>query len=272
MRDLVCALTPTIKRQRTVLRSIGFDINGGPEDVSQEQMNPLRSLDFIAIDFFVAILSCDDLSSLNISFLHSFSLTNALLEATKQLTPGEMPMWNNLHNFTLGLDICSHPPPSLSGDQYLQSSKKLLEIFSHCQKIQRVSLSLPKDIWANNLKSVRNVLCDKPNMSTLSLFLDGYDDSDENILQLLEDCILNKGFKRACWQCSSLSKVNGSRFFKLMQCIKDAGGYFSGLSGWRPGESHLSHLPFTFEHGANVNEGDLPENYDIDHWWMTLNV
>mmetsp|Transcript_29179 Transcript_29179/g.62041 ORF Transcript_29179/g.62041 Transcript_29179/m.62041 type:complete len:142 (-) Transcript_29179:1140-1565(-) len=67
MRDLVLALTPTIKRQGKLLRRFGFNIICAPEDVSGEQLNPLRTLDFVAIDFFAAVLSCTDLTLLQIS-------------------------------------------------------------------------------------------------------------------------------------------------------------------------------------------------------------
>mmetsp|Transcript_11665 Transcript_11665/g.21552 ORF Transcript_11665/g.21552 Transcript_11665/m.21552 type:complete len:354 (+) Transcript_11665:436-1497(+) len=279
MRDLVVALTRTIQNQSNLMCKFGFYIASPPdrEAVSREQLNPLRSLDFAAIDFFDAILSCAGLSSLEISLAHSFSLSHALLEAVKQAQSTKTPSFSKLHRLILALDLCMHAPPTLEGEgvQYLQSANILLENFSDCQQIRHVNLSLPSSIWTNNIRAVRGMLCDKPDLSSLSLFFGDCDDSDENILQLLEDCIVkkeNSNYEKARLQFQHLSRVNGNRLFNLMQNIKDAGGH-SGLDGIKSVEEEdteeqvINRVPIDLNH-RDVNEGDLPQKIDVQHWWM----
>lgn len=276
MRDLVLALTPTIQKQGKSLHRFDFHIAGGPEDVSGELMNPLRTLDYVAIDFFSAILSCNNVASLAIKCAHSFSLTNALLEAVKLMQSAGLQPFTNLTWLTLALDLCCHDPPTLeqNGVQYVHYTNILLGLFSDCRLIQHVSLSLPLNIWKKNLEAVRKLLCDKSHLSDLNLHFSGYDDSDEMILQLLENC--KQSFNRkASWQFEDLSNVNGSRLLNLMQHIKIMGGRFNGLTGrellgtdtTNTEEANDRHH-IDLNHHDDVNEGDLPGRMYIDDWWM----
>ena len=102
-----------------------------PQIDPEEQLT--NGLHTAAINFSVGILCCSGLQSLEICICHSFSLTNALLDAARQLHSVNM---HDLQHLVLFLHRGGMTdPPFLGRDeaQYLECTKLLLGPFSMCR-------------------------------------------------------------------------------------------------------------------------------------------
>lgn len=237
MRELMQALTPTLIKQGNVMREIEFSIeNWDAGDDFEETDMPLHT---VAVNFFLAILSCPDLQLLGVNVPHSSRLTNALLDAANQIAPQKhqskkQKIWVGSALQRLSLELYGMYDKGGvvrmvdDDDPYLEGAGMLLEHFSECTQIQEISLGMPSYAWKVYLDKVTSLLNGKP-LSTLSFTFGSYKDHDEKVLGLINKLVMNKESNKckiADLQLHSLKNVNGKHFFELVQDIINAGGDF----------------------------------------------
>ena len=113
------------------------------------------------------------------------------------------------------------------------------------------------------MEAVAKLLSSKPELSALSFYFCNYNDDGENILQLVEDCVMdqeNNSYNVSYVVLTLLNRVNGNRLFKLMQDISNAGGQIKHFTGSNSDEKEQK-----VDH--TVNEEEMPEKVEVGYWW-----
>jgi hypothetical protein len=227
---------------------VEFIIRGDPSDSDDESEMLLFTA---AIDFFAEMLCCSTSQVLTFNIDHCSILTRALLGAANQvcssaqLSCSDMDshkrqkvhqVLRSIEQLILSLYADAFEDIHMEWDIMGETKEfyaeevtgKLLGHFSACEKLKFVLVGLPRQMWANNLNAVKNLLTEKPPVSHLNF---GYhSDNDGHVLALMRDCVLgeeSKTCKISDFQVEALNEVNGDGFFRFCQDVKNAGGSLS---------------------------------------------
>ncbi|KAL7538527.1 hypothetical protein ACHAWF_006116 [Thalassiosira exigua] len=270
MKELILSITPVVTKQRYVLHHLTIIFSGGPDMNSTP--DSLESLQYAAVDFFANILRCSDLESLYISVTNSACLGNGLLDASYQhwhshptVDDSFNECFRKLEDLTIYLDFESGS--SLGGRN--ESAEMLFRMFTDCQLLEKVHLSLPRTLWDKKMGIIGNVLREKPNLWALSLCFDWHYDNNGMAIQLLEYCIGDKESNECNitnFGVQSLMKVDGKRLLNLVQnrdsrvCwyCSDWDCFVSEESFFEGNEARVSVDP-------GAKREDMPERVDIEN-------
>lgn len=169
---LLQALIPTIKRRKEKLSSVKIWLLGTPSDPVYAQQLLQRGVDVIC-DFFTSLLplTCLETLELTVSSDHIDAVTRAF----------DPTQHRQNHSLLKRLSITQSAEDR---DDY-PSVLHILDHFSECDELNEVKLDFPSQQWRDCHHSLQKLVCNKPNIESISLCFSCYPDTGGKMMKAL---------------------------------------------------------------------------------------